>query len=122
MTGAFQSSGGDSHQSEEFLSRRLLRVGFFLTRTSIRRMLRDNTPVDSTKTKKSFARCPAYGEIRLKNDRLPRFLLFSILILVAGGSLRAQTTGAIRGTVADPTGAVVPGAQIAAILTQANSS
>ncbi len=58
----------------------------------------------------------------MKNDRLPRFLLFTILILAAGGNLWAQTTGSIRGTVADPTGAVVPGAQIAAILTRANSS
>ena len=42
-----------------------------------------------------------------------------MFIFAAGGGLWAQTTGTIRGTVADPSGAVVPGAQVAVILTQA---
>jgi hypothetical protein len=58
----------------------------------------------------------------LKNDWLSRFLLFNVLTFAVGGNLWALTTGTIRGTVADPTGAVVPGAQVTAILTQANSN
>jgi hypothetical protein len=56
----------------------------------------------------------------LKLYLLPRFLLFNVLIFAASGGLWAQTTGTIRGTVADPSGAVVPGAKVAAILMQAN--
>ena len=55
----------------------------------------------------------------MKRYLLPRFLLFNVLIFAVGGGLWAQTTGTIRGTVADPSGAVVPGAQVAAILAQA---
>jgi len=46
----------------------------------------------------------------------------TFLIFTAGGGLWAQTTGTIRGTVADPSGAVVPGAQVTAILMQANTT
>ena len=54
----------------------------------------------------------------MKQYLLPRFLLFIVSLFAAGSSLRAQTTGTIRGTVQDPSGAIVPGAQVAAILTQ----
>jgi hypothetical protein len=45
-----------------------------------------------------------------------------VWVFAAGGSLWAQTTGTIRGTVTDPSGAVIPAAQVTAILTQANAS
>ena len=55
----------------------------------------------------------------MKQSLLPRFLLIIVYFLAAGTNLWAQTTGTIRGTVQDPSGAIVPGAQIAAILAQA---
>ena len=55
----------------------------------------------------------------MKRYLLPRFLLMIVFIFAAAGGLWAQTTGTIRGTVADPSGAVVPGAQVTAILAQA---
>lgn len=55
----------------------------------------------------------------MKQSLLPRFLLIIVYVLAAAGGLWAQTTGTIRGTVQDPSGAIVPGAQVAAILTQA---
>ncbi len=58
----------------------------------------------------------------MKHDWLPRLLLFTVLIFGVCGGLCAQTTGTIRGTVADPSGAVIPGAQVTAILIQANST
>ncbi len=65
------------------------------------------------------ASCPAYGEIRLKLHLLFRLFRLEVCILLAAGGLWAQTTGTIRGTVADPSGAIVPGAQVTAILAQA---
>ena len=83
-------------------------------------MLRDNTPADSRESfLRPLASCSTYGDTRLKSSLFPRFLLLSVLILAARGGLRAQTTGTIRGTVQDPSGAIVPGAQVAAILNQA---
>lgn len=58
----------------------------------------------------------------MKHDWLSRFLLITVLIFATGGALWAQTTGTIRGTVTDPSGAVIPGAEVTAILTQANST
>ena len=49
---------------------------------------------------------------------LPRFILAGVLVFAARGELWAQTTGTIRGTVTDPSGAVIPGARITAILEQ----
>ncbi|MGO8788875.1 MAG: carboxypeptidase regulatory-like domain-containing protein [Terriglobia bacterium] len=55
----------------------------------------------------------------MKQHLLRRFMLLIVSIFAAGGSLWAQTTGTIRGTVQDPSGAIVPGAQVAATLEQA---
>ena len=55
----------------------------------------------------------------MKTSLFPRVLILFVFIVVTGGGLWAQTTGTIRGTVADPSGAVVPGAQVEAILAQA---
>jgi hypothetical protein len=55
----------------------------------------------------------------VKTSLFPRVLILFVFIVVTGGGLWAQTTGTIRGTVADPSGAVVPGAQVEAILAQA---
>jgi hypothetical protein len=85
-------------------------------------MLRETTPADSTEPLKPSTRCPAYGEYELKKYLFRRFLVCNLSIFAAAGSLWAQTTGTIRGTVTDPSGAVIPGAQVAAILTQANAS
>ena len=58
----------------------------------------------------------------MKRYLLHRLFLFNVLIFAAVGGAWAQTTGTIRGTVEDPSGAVIPGAQVSAILTQANVS
>ena len=90
-----------------------------MTSLLIGRMLRDITPVESKKVRAASARCSTYGETRLKRHLLPRILFLVVFIFVTGGGLWAQTTGTIRGTVADPSGAVVPGAHVTAILAQA---
>jgi hypothetical protein len=81
-------------------------------------MLRTITPVDSTEPLQLSASCATNGENRLKKHLLPRLLALSVTILAAGSGLWAQTTGTIRGTVADPSGAVIPGAQVAVTLSQ----
>ncbi|MGD0922797.1 MAG: carboxypeptidase regulatory-like domain-containing protein [Terriglobia bacterium] len=49
--------------------------------------------------------------------------LFGVLALLVGtGAGWAQTTGTIRGTVTDPSGAVVPGARVRAVLSGTNAS
>ena len=50
---------------------------------------------------------------------LHRLFLIYLFILAGGGLLWGQTTGTIRGTVVDPSGAIVPGAQVTVTLAQA---
>ena len=94
-------------------------MDFLLTSVLIGRMLRDTTPVESTESSKPSASSSTHGDTRLKRHLLPRIFCLVVFIFVTGGGLWAQTTGTIRGTVADPSGAVVPGAQVMAILAQA---
>src|SRR5581483_5294322 len=62
-----------------------------------------------------------HGRSRIVMDRIPGILLVKLirlgssilLLLGASGLLLAQSTGAIQGTVADPTGAVLPNATVA---------
>jgi len=52
----------------------------------------------------------------LKLYLLSRVLSLWVVVLVATGALWGQTTGTIRGTVKDPSGAVIPGARVTAVL------
>ena len=51
---------------------------------------------------------------------LSRVLTLWVVILSAVGGLWGQTTGTIRGTVKDPSGAVIPGARVKAVLAEAS--
>jgi hypothetical protein len=82
-------------------------------------MLRDNTPADSAESVKPSGRCPSDGENRLKKAPFRLIYLLNMLVFAFGSSLWAQTTGTIRGTVTDPSGALVPGAVVTATLAQA---
>ncbi|MBZ5669109.1 MAG: carboxypeptidase regulatory-like domain-containing protein [Acidobacteriia bacterium] len=53
---------------------------------------------------------------------LARVLFLMAVIFAAADSLWGQTTGTIRGTVKDPSGAVVPGARVTAVLAEAYAS
>ncbi len=83
-------------------------------------MLALDHKVDGTESLQPSASCSTYGETRLKRYLLSCCLFLNVYIFAGAGGLWAQTTGTIRGTVADPSGAVVPGAKVAAILMQAN--
>ena len=85
-------------------------------------MLRGNTLVDRLETKKSLTRGSTFGENKLNTDCLRRLALLSTLLFAASGALWAQTTGTIRGTVTDPTGAVIPGAHVTATYMQSNTA
>jgi hypothetical protein len=58
----------------------------------------------------------------LKLLPLARVLFLMAVIFAATSGLWDQTTGTIRGTVEDPSGAVVPGARITAVLAEAYAS
>jgi hypothetical protein len=58
----------------------------------------------------------------LKLLPLARVLFLMAVIFAAADSLWGQTTGTIRGTVKDPSGAVVPGARVTAVLAEAYAS
>ena len=49
-------------------------------------------------------------------------LVFHLLIVVLATSGQVGNSGSIEGTVKDPSGAVVPGAQVAAVLEDTNVS
>ena len=53
---------------------------------------------------------------------LARVLFLMAVIFAATSGLWGQTTGTIRGTVKDPSGAVVPGARVTAVLAEAYAS
>ena len=57
--------------------------------------------------------------VRLK---LAAVLLPLLFVLLSAGNLFSQNTATITGTVTDPTGAVVPGAQVTIVAVETNSS